>query len=100
MRCLLTVGRSARGLSINIQMINHSGSSAYGRSIEDGQKGYGLVNLYSTLSFDDDRYQVRAFVRNATNEEYKYWTLYALSTGWSGSFAPPRTWGIDLTMNF
>ena len=67
---------------------------------EDGQKGYGLVNLYSTLSFNDDRYQVRAFVRNATNEEYKYWTLYALSTGWSGSFAPPRTWGIDLTMNF
>ncbi|MYH14216.1 MAG: TonB-dependent receptor [Gammaproteobacteria bacterium] len=66
----------------------------------DGQDSYDLLNLYATLSFDDDRYQIRGFLRNATDEEYKYWTLYSLSTSWSGSYAPPRTWGIDLTMNF
>ncbi|MCY3641503.1 MAG: TonB-dependent receptor, partial [Gammaproteobacteria bacterium] len=67
---------------------------------EDGQKSYGLLNLYATLSFADDRYQVRGYLRNLTDEDYKYWSLYSLSTGFSGSAAPPLTWGLDLVANF
>ena len=67
---------------------------------EDGESSIGLLNLYVTLGFNDDKYQLRGFVRNASDEEYKYWTLYSLSTGWSGTYAPPRSWGVDFTVNF
>ena len=67
---------------------------------EDGQNSYDLLNLYATLDLADGRYQVRGFVRNALDEEYKYWTLYSQLTGFAGSAAAPMTWGIDLSMNF
>ena len=67
---------------------------------EDGEGSVSLVNLYATLGFQDDKYQVRGFIRNAGDEEYKYWTLFAPSVGWAGTYAPPRTWGVDFTVNF
>lgn len=67
---------------------------------EDGQKAYGLLNLYATLSLADGRYLVRGYLRNLTDEKYKYWSLYSLSTGFSGSAAPPLSWGLDLVANF
>lgn len=67
---------------------------------EDGQDSYNLLNLYATLDLADGRYQVKGFVRNALDEEYKYWTLYSQGTGFAGSAAPPMTWGIDVSMIF
>ena len=67
---------------------------------EDGESSVSLVNLFVTLGFRDDRYQVRGFIRNAGDEEYKYWTLFAPAVGWGGTYAPPRTWGVDFTVNF
>lgn len=66
------------------------------------QKALTLVNLRGGVSFDDGRYEVSAFMRNATNKRY---LLDAGNTG--GSFgiptfipAEPRFFGAALTARF
>ena len=66
------------------------------------QKGVMLVNLRAGVSFAEDRYEISAFVRNATDRNY---LLDAGNTG--GAFgiptfipAEPRFYGAQLTGRF
>jgi hypothetical protein len=49
---------------------------------------------------EDSLAAVLSFLRNALDEEYRYWSLYSLATGFSGTAGPPRTWGVELFVNF
>jgi outer membrane receptor protein involved in Fe transport len=66
------------------------------------QRGVTLVNARSGVSFADERFEIAAFIRNATNKNY---LLDAGNTG--GAFgiptfipAEPRFYGLQLTARF
>jgi outer membrane receptor protein involved in Fe transport len=63
----------------------------------DGQDAYGITNVYLN-AIVRDKYRIRAFVRNATDEEYAHWVLYSAISGFAGNLAPGRTWGVDFSV--
>ncbi|MBU1463540.1 MAG: N-acetylmuramoyl-L-alanine amidase [Alphaproteobacteria bacterium] len=70
--------------------------------VDDFSIGVMLVNLRAGVSFAEDRYEISAFVRNATDRNY---LLDAGNTG--GAFgiptfipAEPRFYGAQLTGRF
>lgn len=65
----------------------------------DGEDAVTTLNLYSTLEFADGKYQIRAYVKNATDETYRTWAFFS-PTGFTGTLAAPRNWGVDLTAHF
>lgn len=69
---------------------------------EISQDGVTLVNVRGGISFGDDRYELAAFARNLTNEEY---LLDAGNTGGSFGYptfipAEPRLYGMQFTARF
>ena len=62
------------------------------------QDGFTQVNAYITWTPSDDHYRVRAFVKNATDEDVLGGVLGF--GGALGSFQPPRTYGIELSADF
>jgi iron complex outermembrane recepter protein len=66
----------------------------------DEQKAYTLFNLFVSYADPSDTYEVRAFVKNASDEEYYQFLLYSGTTGRAGAYAQPRTWGVELGMRF
>jgi iron complex outermembrane receptor protein len=65
------------------------------------QSAYSVQNAYVTFTPTSDRYQVRAFIKNLTDEKYKVSGLYAayISSG-GGNWAAPRTFGGEVTVKF
>ncbi len=64
------------------------------------QRSYGLANLSLGWTSSDERWGVRGWVKNVTDEEYK---LYALDLGILGGtavYGPPQWYGLDVTVNF
>jgi len=66
----------------------------------DGQDSYELVNFYLNWRLPGERLRIGGYLRNATDEDYKYWSLYSTATGFSGNYGPPRHWGVDVTWDW
>lgn len=62
------------------------------------QKGYTSVDLAAIYRSPAERYRVRAYVKNATNETIRAGVLGF--GGALGSFQPPRTYGVELGVDF
>ena len=64
------------------------------------QPAYAIGNAYLTFDTGKD-VQVRAWVRNFTNEFYLTGALFLALPGFNSGFAaPPRTFGMDVTVRF
>ncbi|WP_340267052.1 TonB-dependent receptor [Sphingobium mellinum] len=63
------------------------------------QKGYGLVNGRIGFTPDSDRWNVSAWVNNAFDKKY-FDDVAAAGTGIRASYAPPRTYGVDVQFKF
>lgn len=66
----------------------------------EAQDDYTVLNLYANYTNPSDSYMLRAFVRNATDEEYYNFLINAATTGVAGDYAPPRTYGVELNYRF
>ena len=67
---------------------------------EDEQENYSLINLYATYRSPGDRYLVRAFVKNLSDEAHYKFLLFSPLVGQAGEYAEPRTFGVELGMHF
>ena len=61
---------------------------------------YTVANLYATLTTLDDKFTLRGYVKNVTDEEYLYNILHSSAAGGGGRWAPPRHWGLEATYRF
>ena len=67
----------------------------------DVQGGYTLVDLSAKLTDEGEKTILRLFVRNLTDKHYKQNVTYLGAFGaYYGNYAPPRTWGAQLTRRF
>jgi len=65
------------------------------------QSAYNIQNIYATYTPADERFQLRAFVKNLLNEDYKVSGFFTSSSlSFTGNWAPPRTFGVEATVNF
>jgi iron complex outermembrane recepter protein len=66
------------------------------------QRAYMTANAYLNYSTPSDRYHLRAFAKNITNKDIKTagLGLAGAAQTFVGSWAPPRTYGIEAAMNF
>ena len=65
------------------------------------QKAYSLQNAFLTYTSPNDRYVLRAFVKNITNKAYKSGYLFFSAIRQdTGQYAPPRTFGAEATVKF
>lgn len=72
----------------------------FGSPIET-QDAYTLVNLSASLVSSDDKTVLRAFLNNATDEEYLQNVTYIGAVGaFMGNYGSPSTWGLQLTRRF
>lgn len=62
------------------------------------QKGYETVDLAAIYRTPDERFRVRGFVKNATNETIRAGVLGF--GGALGSFQAPRTYGVEIGADF
>jgi len=62
------------------------------------QSSFEQVNLYATFTSEDEHYRVRGFVKNLTDEDVLGGVLGF--GGALGSFQPPRTYGVELSVQF
>jgi iron complex outermembrane receptor protein len=73
----------------------------YFATAQDTQGAYGTLNLSAKLATDDGRTSLNLFVNNATNEQYLRNITYIGAIGaYMGNYAPPRTWGVQLSQKF
>ena len=63
------------------------------------QKGYGLVNGRIAYEAESGRWSVSAWVNNLFDKKY-FDDVVAAGTGIRASYAPPRTYGLDLEFKF
>ena len=63
------------------------------------QEGYGLVSARIGYVSEDERWEAALWGNNLTDEEY-FDDIVANGRGLRGSYAPPRTYGIDLRFHF
>ncbi len=65
------------------------------------QPAYTIVNLNANLTTADDRFTVRAYVRNLTDEAVLADAGYTTVEGaYYGAYQAPRTYGFELIYNF
>ncbi len=64
------------------------------------QSSVGLVDLSATWFSPSDRYEVSAFVKNATQENYIDYAFVAAGLFQFGSPNAPRTWGVRGRLRF
>jgi iron complex outermembrane recepter protein len=67
----------------------------------DAQPSYGRLNLTAIWDSPDERYRVRAWITNVTNEAYI--STLATSDNFGARYinwAPPRQYGVELTAHF
>lgn len=68
---------------------------------QDTQDAYTLFDASAKLTDADERTILRLFVRNLTNRHYKQNVTYLGAFGaYYGNYAPPRTWGAQLSRRF
>ena len=85
------------GQSINLGL-NYAYNDGYNwepssRTVQDA---YGLLGAYLSWKSADERYGVRLFGSNLTDEEYfSFVTSTAVTDNYSA--APPRTWGVEFS---
>jgi iron complex outermembrane receptor protein len=63
------------------------------------QEAYSLFNARISYISGDDVWSVAAWGNNLTDEEY-FDDKVAAGAGLRGAYAPPRTYGVDVTYNF
>ena len=82
--------------------IYHSDETQFRMFDNDADTGdsYTVANLYATLTTLDDKFTVRGYVKNVTDEEYLYNILHSSAAGGGGRWAPPRHWGMEATYRF
>ena len=61
---------------------------------------YTVGNIYLSYSSPSAAYEVRAFVKNVTDEEYFDTLTYSSLLGLQGRYARPRHYGVELRYNF
>jgi iron complex outermembrane receptor protein len=66
----------------------------------DQQSSYATVSLSLAWLSTDRRWTVRAYGRNITNEAYLQGVVGNPGEGRLGAYAPPRTWGAELSAKF
>jgi iron complex outermembrane recepter protein len=65
------------------------------------QPAFNVQNLFLTFTSASQRYQVRGFVKNLGDKDYKIAAFFNSADGEpSGTWAPPRTYGGELTFKF
>lgn len=65
------------------------------------QKGYHVVNAAIIYTAPDDKWRLRAFVDNLTNERYIVSGDSNYGIGFhEGNFNRPREWGVEVKVNF
>jgi iron complex outermembrane recepter protein len=65
------------------------------------QPAYSVQNLFMTFTSANQKYQVRGFVKNLANKDYKIAAFFNSADGEpSGTWAPPRTYGGEVTFKF
>lgn len=68
---------------------------------QDIQASYTIFNAYATWNFTDDRYSLRVYARNLTDEHYfNFVTSSPLSGTTLVTYAPPRQVGAELSIKF
>lgn len=67
----------------------------------DSQEAYQTVNLYATYRPEGSAFSLRAYVKNATDEDYLAGLFSAglFADRWA-IYAPPRTFGLSIGYNF
>jgi iron complex outermembrane receptor protein len=63
------------------------------------QKSYGVLNGRVSYVSSDAKWEVTAWANNLTDKKY-FNDIVAAAPGLRGSYAPPRTFGLDVTFNF
>lgn len=66
----------------------------------DVQEAYALVNASATLADAGEDTRLRVFVNNITDKAYRLNTTYLATGAYMGNYAPPRTWGVQLSRQF
>ena len=61
---------------------------------------YTVGNVFATYTTSSGSFEVRAFVKNVTDEDYLYNGIHSTLTGVTGSYAPPRHWGLEASYKF
>ncbi len=64
------------------------------------QQSYGVANASLTWTSADDRWQVRGWIKNLTDEVYKQYALDLGILGGTVFYAPPRWAGANVTFRF
>ena len=65
------------------------------------QSAYNIQNVYATYTPAGERFEVRAFIKNLSDKDYKVSGFFNSSGQlFSGNWAPPRTFGAEVTVNF
>ncbi|AUW58962.1 hypothetical protein C1T17_13540 [Sphingobium sp. SCG-1] len=65
------------------------------------QKAYSLQNAFLSYTSPNDRYVLRAFVKNIGDKAYKSGYLFFSAIRQdTGQYAPPRTYGAEATLKF
>jgi iron complex outermembrane receptor protein len=73
----------------------------YFGTANDSQKSYATLGLSAKLASEDGRTTLNAFLNNATNEHYLRNVTYIGAVGaFMGNYAPPRTWGVQISQKF
>ncbi|WP_340265853.1 TonB-dependent receptor [Sphingobium mellinum] len=65
------------------------------------QKAYNLQNAYLTFTPQNNKYTLRAFVKNIRNVDYYATAYYAgLTAQYTAAWSPPRTYGVEASYRF
>ena len=65
------------------------------------QKPYDIQNLFVSFTPTNDRFTLKAFVKNIGNTAYHVSGFFQTSAFQQvGNWSPPRTYGADLTVRF
>ncbi len=83
---------------------NFTGKKYYNNAEDElisSRDGYGLLNLRATLAQGEGRWELSAWMRNVTDEEYLIDATDLRDFGFIPQYyGERRTWGLDLIVNF
>ncbi|MDO7837626.1 TonB-dependent receptor, partial [Sphingobium sp. HBC34] len=84
-------GEMFRSASYNFRLFNNP---------IDRQRAYSIFSAFVTYADPNDRFQMRAFVKNIGNTHYLDNLIYAQTTGVAGNYARPQEWGVSVSAKF
>jgi iron complex outermembrane receptor protein len=65
------------------------------------QSAFNVQNIYLSYTPEGDRFELRAFVKNVADKDYKVSGFFNAGPQYfTGNWAPPRTFGAEATVNF